>query len=205
MATATLIPAPESLTIPPESVYQLSVEQYHQMADAGVLTTADRVELIEGILVKRMTISPLHTFVTQKFTDLMNELLAGWYARTQQPITLGDSEPEPDGSVVRGRGEDYRTSHPAVPDIGIVFEAADRSLAFDRGRKKRMYASNGVAVYWIANLKEKVIELYAEPAGNDYGRKQVFRLAESVPVELEGKVVGEIRVAALFGESNAHP
>lgn len=200
MATATLATTAESPTIPPDSVYQLSVEQYHQMADAGILTTDDRVELIEGILVKRMTISPLHTFVTQKFAELMNDLLAGWYARTQQPITLGDSEPEPDGSVVRGRGEDYRQSHPAVPDIGIVFEAADRSLAFDRGRKKRMYAANGVPVYWIANLKEKVIELHADPAGNDYRRRQVFRLAEKVPVEIEGKVVGEISVAALFGE-----
>jgi Uma2 family endonuclease len=200
MATATLVPASESLSIPPDSVYQLSVEQYHQMADAGILATEDRVELVEGILVKRMTISPLHTFVTQKFAELMNELLVGWYARTQQPLTLRDSEPEPDGSVVRGRGEDYRNSHPRLPDIGIVFEAADRSLAFDRGRKKRMYASNGVPVYWIADLIEKVIELHAEPAGNDYRRRQVFRLAEKVPVEIHGKVVGEFSVAALFGE-----
>jgi hypothetical protein len=63
-----------------------------------------------------------------------------------------------------------------------------------------MYATNGVPVYWIANLKEKVIELHAEPAGNDYCRRQAFRLAEKVLVEIEGKVVGEISVAALFGE-----
>jgi hypothetical protein len=49
-------------------------------------------------------------------------------------------------------------------------------------------------------LIEKVIELHAEPAGNDYRRRQVFRLAEKVPVEIHGKVVGEFSVAALFGE-----
>lgn len=200
MATATPAPAPESVSIPPESIYQISVEQYHQMADVGILTCEDRVELIEGILVKRMTISPLHTFVTQKFADLMNELLTGWYARPQQPITLGDSEPEPDGAVVRGRGEDYRETHPSIPDIGIVFEVADRSLTLDHGRKKRMSAKNGIPVYWIANLKEKQIEVNADPFGSDYRRKQGFGLTESVPVELEAKVVGQISVAALFGE-----
>lgn len=41
MASATLTAAPESAAIPPESVYQLSVEQYHQMAEAGILTEAD--------------------------------------------------------------------------------------------------------------------------------------------------------------------
>jgi Uma2 family endonuclease len=200
VATATIAAISDPPTIPPESLYQLSVEQYHQMADAGVLTTDDRVELVEGILVKRMTISPLHTFVTQQFGDLIDELVTGWHARQQQPITLGDSEPDPDGAVVRGRSGDYRREHPHIADIGMVFEAADRSLTLDRGKKKRMYANNGVPVYWIANLKEKTIEYHAEPAKGDYRRKQIFRLADKVPIELDGKVIGEISVAALFGE-----
>jgi Uma2 family endonuclease len=115
-------------------------------------------------------------------------------------LTLKDSEPEPDGAVVRGRPEDYLERHPVVTQLGIVCEVADRSLAYDRGWKKRMYASNGAPVYWIANLKERVVEVYSDPAGNDYRQNRVFTMTDNAPIELDGNTFGEIRVAALFGK-----
>ena len=36
----------------------VSVEQYHDMARHGILVDGDQVELLEGLLVKKMTISP---------------------------------------------------------------------------------------------------------------------------------------------------
>lgn len=200
MATVILPDAADAAAVLPDEVYRLSVEQYHEMAEAGILTTEDRVELVEGILVKKMTISPLHTFVTEKFSSLMNELLVGWYSRVQQPITLTDSEPEPDGAVVRGKDRDYLVAHPGIESVGIVCEVSDRSLTLDRGRKKQMYARNRVPVYWIANLKERVIEVYSGPDGPDYRNQRIFSLGRNVPIELDGKAVGEISVATLFGK-----
>jgi Uma2 family endonuclease len=201
MTTAAIAPPSEPTAIPTESVYQLSVEQYHQMADAGILTTEDRVELIEGILVKKTTIYPLHALVVDSLEDAFSALaLPGWIYRSQQPITLAVSEPEPDGALVRGRRSDYRNHHPSPPNVGIVIEVAESLLDQDRGLKKRAYARAGIPVYWIVNLIDKTVEFYSAPARNDYPPARVYATTDKVPVELEGKQVGMISVAALFGE-----
>lgn len=201
MATATIAAIPDPSSIPPECLYHLSVEQYHQMADAGVITTDDRVELIEGILVKKRTIYPLHALVVDCLVDAFSALaIPGWIYRAQEPITLATSEPEPDGALVRGRRSDYREEHPSPRNLGVVIEVAESSLDQDRGIKKRMYASAGIPEYWIVNLIDKTVELYQTPAGNDYQSRRVFSMREKVPVVLDGKAVGEISVAALFGE-----
>jgi Uma2 family endonuclease len=182
-------------------MYQLSVEQYHQMADAGVLTTDDRVELIEGILVTKTTVYPLHALVVDSLMDAYSALaLPGWIYRPQQPITLATSEPEPDGALVRGRRSDYAEHHPSPPDIAIVIEVAESSLEQDRGAKQRMYARAGIPVYWIVNLIDKTVETFSEPKGDEYQAKQIVELQRAAPIVVEGKTVGEISEAALFGE-----
>src|SRR4051812_42839410 len=97
----------------PEPVFPLSVEQYHQMIDAGVLTDDDPVELLEGILVFKMPKKPKHRFVIRKLAKAIEAVLpAGWFVQLQEPITLSNGEPEPDLSVIRGTDEDFITRHP---------------------------------------------------------------------------------------------
>jgi Uma2 family endonuclease len=201
MATVTLPETPQELSVPPDSLFRLSVQQYHQLAEAGVLAEDDRVELIEGILVKKMTVYPFHAFVVQVLVRTFEALsIPGWCYRAQQPITLSTSEPEPDGALVRGRHEDYRQQHPAPPGIGLVVEVADSSLPQDRGVKKRMYARAGIPVYWIANLVDRTFEVYSSPDKGDYRQTKILRAADALPIELDGKAVGEISVKSLFGE-----
>src|SRR3954465_300703 len=97
----------------PEPVFRLSVEQYHAMIDAGVLTDDDPVELLEGILVFKMPKKPAHRLPVRKLFKAIDGLLpTGWFVQLQEPVTLSDGEPEPDASVVRGADEDYATRHP---------------------------------------------------------------------------------------------
>jgi hypothetical protein len=92
MATVILPDAADSAAILPEEVYRLTVEQYHEMAEAGILTTEDRVELVEGVLVKKMTIYPLHAFAVESLADRVKSLsIPGWCYRSQQPVTLDRS------------------------------------------------------------------------------------------------------------------
>jgi Uma2 family endonuclease len=201
MTTATFPHTADSTAVLPDEVYRLSVEQYHEMAEAGILTTEDRVELIEGILVKKMTIYPLHAFAVESLADRIKALaIAGWCYRSQQPITLAGSEPEPDGALVRGDQADYCEQHPAPPNIGIVVEVAESSLRRDRGIRKRMYAKAAIPVYWIVNLVDKVVEVYASPQGGDYQPAKVFGKEDKLPIELDGKNVGEISIMTLFGK-----
>ena len=141
---------PVSSLLPSDGpLFRLSVEQYHAMIDAGVLTDDDPVELVEGVLVFKMPKKPPHTFVVEAVSEWIRAgLFPGWFFRQQEPITLEDGEPEPDGVIIRGPRQDYRTRHPGPADIALVIEVSDTTLRRDRGMKLRSYARASIQVYW---------------------------------------------------------
>src|SRR5437773_6503838 len=96
----------------PLPIHRLTVEQYHRMIQTGVLTKNDRVELLEGLLVSKMPLSPSHDVtVSVTLRKLWSVWPEEWVVRVQSAITLDDSEPEPDLAVVRGPEERYREAH----------------------------------------------------------------------------------------------
>src|SRR5688500_14212895 len=101
-----------------ERVHRLSVDDYHLMAEMGVFSK--EVELLRGIVVRIMAKSPLHEFVRQNLSDcLLASVSAGFKVRFEAPLTLRDSEPEPDLSVVRGKPEDWLAGHPATAHLVV--------------------------------------------------------------------------------------
>jgi Uma2 family endonuclease len=175
------------------------------MARAGILAEDEPVELLEGLLVKKMTIHPPHTFAVEALRDLLPTLLPpGWFANAQQPTTTTDSEPEPDGYVARGARRDYvaQGRHPGPQDLALVIEAADSSLAQDQTVKLRIYAAAGIAVYWIVNLIDRRVQVYTSPTGPaaepTYRTRQDFGHADEVPLVIEGREVGRIPVRDLL-------
>jgi Uma2 family endonuclease len=192
------IPRPSLVPpVPPEPIWRLSVEQYHEMIDAGILDEDDPVELLEGWLIPKMPKNPPHSFTT----DLTREALArmlptGWYVRGQEPITTEDSEPEPDVALIRGERRDYLERHPGPDDVALVIEVSDSTISRDRGLKKQIYARAGIQIYWIINLLENQIEVYTEPTGEaeepDYQRRQDYFPDDEIPVVIEGREVGRL-------------
>jgi Uma2 family endonuclease len=193
-------------TPPPYSdVFRISVDRYHAMIDAGILTPDDPVELVEGVLVFKMPKDELHAATDGLLDDLLRTLLPeGWFYRNQNPVTLEDSEPQPDGAVVRGARRDYvrRGTKPGPADIAIIIEVSDSTLARDRTMKARAYARAGIASYWIVNLIDRVIEVYTAPdplaAEPAYRVKHVYGAKDSVPVSIEGREVAQAPVAAIL-------
>lgn len=142
-------PLPPRAAFTSEPLFRLTVEQYHELIRSGKLAEDDPVELLEGLLVFRMPKNTPHTTATALARREVERLLpSGWHYRSQEPITLADGEPEPDGAVVRGRIEDYALSHPGPSDVALVIEVADSSLDRDRGLKLRSYARAGIGAYW---------------------------------------------------------
>lgn len=185
---------------PAGRLYRLSVDQYHAMAEAGVFANDERVELLEGLLVRKMTKNPPHVTALKRLRKLLSALLAeNWHIATQDPISLDTSEPEPDLTVVRGTEDDYSERHPRPSDCGLVVEVTDATLRTDRIDKKLLYARNGIIEYWIVNLIEDQIELYTEPTGAaavpDYGARTDYKRGEAVPLHLDGGEIGTISVA----------
>lgn len=194
-----------STTPPPDPMRRFSVDDYHRMAEAGILDEDDNVELLEGWIVEKMTKNPRHEYTVDSVQEaIAKRLPADWRIKLQSPTTLADSEPEPDVSVVRGPKERYRKQHPQPQDIALVIEVADSSLARDRGIKLRINSRSRVAVYWIVNLIEDVIEVHFDPTGPidlpAYRQRRVYRSGEAVPLALGSEVLDLISVDELLGK-----
>lgn len=183
-------------------LYRFRVEQYEKMIEAGVLTSGDRVELIEGIVVQKMTQHPPHAVSIDYTLDALRPLLPdGWRLREQKPIKLSDSEPEPDLVVVRGPLQRYERRHPSPRDIALLIEVADTSLEGDRQEKGRMYARARIPVYWIINLIDRQVEVYTEPKGGKtptYRCRSDYALNAKVPLTIERNAVAEVAVSDLL-------
>lgn len=171
---------------------RLSVPQYHAMRRAGILTADDRVELLDGLLVSKMTKNPPHSLATELTRRALDEALraggldAAWHVRSQEPITTKDSEPEPDVSVVAGSVRDYSRVHPGPGDVAVVFEIADESLRRDRRDKLAIYARAGIGVYGIVNLVDRFIEVHREPDGDRYVRRDTYAASETLSLAVSG-------------------
>ena len=187
------------------SLFPISVPQYHQMIDSGILTADDPVELLEGLLVTKMPKYPPHCHAVASILDILYSLnLPGYVIRAQDPITTADSEPEPDICIARGYRKDFAARHPGPSDSALVIEVADSSIAHDRGLKKRVYARADVPAYWIVNLDQRQVEVYSQPyvadEKPDYGTVKAFAVGQAVPLVLDGKEFAQLPAAQLLGE-----
>lgn len=198
------MPPVESVAaIPNDLILRLSIEQYHAIIQAGILTDDDSVELLEGWLVFKMPKNPPHRATTRLVrTALENILPAGWYVDSQEPITLSNSEPEPDIVVVRGDTRQYLDRHPGAEDIALIIEVSDTTLQRDRTVKKGIYARAGISIYWILNLVEEQVEVYSQPLVEveqpDYSQRLDFGRSAVIPIIIEGREIGAIAVNSLL-------
>lgn len=195
--------ATASHSIPPFPVYRISVQQYHQMVDAGILTTEDRIELIDGWMVPKMGKNAAHIFATLALRRSLEALkIASVFINSQDPVSLTDSEPEPDGMAVRGMPDNYKRRLPNSADVPFIAEVSESTLEFDRTYKKQVYAEARIPVYWIVNLVDRQVEVYTDPTGPGrsptYKKLDTYAPGQSVPVVIDGVQLGEIPVNDLL-------
>jgi Uma2 family endonuclease len=183
-------------------LFQISVKQYHEMIDQGILTTNDRVELLNGLLVRKMSQNTPHASMVEDFyLELVLLQMPGWKVRSQLPITLRTGEPEPDLAIVRGKRRSNNRRHPVPADFGIVIEVSDTTLRYDRMEKGPAYAAAGIPEYWIINLDEQVVEVYSQPSPDGYGQMQLYTTSDRLPLVLDGQPITTFAVAELFATS----
>lgn len=199
------LPAPSTPSaLTPES-YRLSVAQYHAMARSGIFRSGERIELIEGLLVRKMTVNNAHIFATGYLCDLLVPWArAGWFVNCQMPITTKDSEPEPDIAVVRGDRRQFlvQDCKPGPAEIEFLIEVSDSSLVYDQTTKLQLYARANIPRYWIVDVEGHQVSVYSDPTGPSgaptYQHRQNFVPGQEIPVLLAGQEVGRVVVAELF-------
>jgi len=158
-----------------------TVEDYHRMAQAGILSEDDRVELIDGEILKMAPIGSRHAGAVKRLLDKFIHLQAAGKVllSVQDPIRLGeDSEPQPDLTLLRPRPDFYGSSHPGPQDVLLVVEVAETSATYDREVKLPLYARAGIPEVWLIDLSEERIEIHRHPFPRGYQQVQHLRRGE---------------------------
>lgn len=184
------------------SIAKFSVVKYQRMTEEGILTSEDKVELLENYVVLKMSKNPPHDGTIDLVKAALGALPSGWMLRVQQSIELPDSQPEPDFAVVRGNARSFLVRHPTVAEMGLLIEVANSSLLRDQRDKARIYARGGVPVYWIVNLVDRRIEVHTQPSGPTadpaYANVQHYSTGDAVPLVLDGATVATLPAADLL-------
>jgi Uma2 family endonuclease len=137
----------------------ITVAQYQQLSEFN--EQGRRTELIRGVILEKISKSPLHSSIARRLYKLLQTALPAHFTLLREdPLTLSDSEPEPDLAIVRGDEFEFVSRHPStaalVIEIAVSSAAEDRSLA-------ALYAEAGVEEYWIVLPLERRIEVYRRP------------------------------------------
>lgn len=176
-----------------------TVEEYRRMGETGILSEDDRVELIEGEIVKMSPIGDHHAacvgWLNRTLTLLLQHVALVWM---QNPVQLDDySEPEPDILVLKPRDDFYWNGKPRPEDVLVLIEVSDSTLESDRQIKVPLYARAGVPEVWIVNLIDERVELFADPSGGAYQTVAVFSRDE----EVQSRSLAALRlgVSEIFG------
>jgi Uma2 family endonuclease len=138
------------------------------MIEAGILNN-HRVELILGDIIEMSPEGPLHRYINHTAVKYLRTVLQNQAEVIEaHPITLNNSEPEPDIAIVRTPDSLYLERHPYPEDIYWLIEIADTTLEKDLGIKKKIYSQAGISEYWVIDLSSKTLKVFLQPTPEDY-------------------------------------
>lgn len=169
----------------------ITVDEFDRMLEHGIIGPDERLELIEGRLVRREPVNAPHASIVARLTNALAHGLRGralvW---PQLPIVAAErSKPFPDVSLVRTRADHYGARLPVPDDVLAVIEVSDTRLRFDRGDKLRLYAKAGIAEYWIVDVNARTIELCRDRHDLGYGSRTVATSGDSVAFQASPNVL----------------
>ena len=179
--------------------HRITVDEYHRMAEVGLLAPDARVELIEGVIIDMAPIGPPHCSAVDYLTEQLVPALKGKaIVRSQGSVRLNRwNEPQPDFAVLKLTQGRYRLAHPSGKDIYLVIEVSESSLKFDLNAKAKLYARYGVPEVWVIDLNAKVLHFFR--GRTDLGYREVTSTKAHGVLEVPSLGVS-IDLSGLFGD-----
>ncbi len=169
-----------------------TLQQYHDMVEAGVLTENHAVELLYGKIIPMSPVGRYHAACVSNIQEffILNFRKQFSY-RTQDPVAMLDhSEPEPDFVIAKRDENNYSGGHPTEEDIVALIEVSDTTLDKDRQHKLPIYAEAGIRECWIVNLIERQIEIFTKPtAEGNYEESSVHQEGSTFSHDKFGEIV----------------
>ncbi len=185
-----------------ESPYLFSTEEFYRLLESEFFPSEARVGLWEGRIYEKMSKTQAHAVAGDKVHRTLDRVLpGGWYVGGENPITVSANKaPLPDLIVLRGEPDDYIDHRPDPADVGLVVELSVTSLKIDTGPKLAAYASAGITAYWVINLVDRLIHVYAKPVAAEgrFASTATVKLGETVPLTLDGVQVALIAASDLL-------
>jgi Uma2 family endonuclease len=159
-----------------------TVEEYHRIADMGILAADERIELIEGKIIRMSPKGTAHSSSIGRTDYLLKAGLGNraWVI-VQNPVKINErSEPEPDIAVVRLDPLDYADHHPTPAEIHLIIEIADSSLKFDCETKANLYALAGISDYWVIDVINREVRVFRLPSQVGYRSQVTFNQHQTI-------------------------
>jgi Uma2 family endonuclease len=157
----------------------LSDDQYEDMTRKGAFVHVGRVELRGGVIVQMSPVHYPHGRVASELFLLLHKSVAaaGLALKETFEVTVrfgGGFQPTADIVVWDPALAPASFDGPIPGDaVRIVVEVADASLADDLGAKLADYAKAGLAEYWVADVRARVIFQHAQPNETGYATRAV--------------------------------
>lgn len=165
-----------------KTLHKWSIADYHQIIESGVLE-GKSVELLEGEIIAVSPESPIHSSRIDTVAEYLRKVLQKVAkVREAHPITLDNSEPEPDIAIVRFNKNNYATRHPYSQDIYWLVEISKNTLTKDLTEKSVIYARNGIREYWVIDLVNKKLWLFTNLQNQSYQNRQELTMGMINPI-----------------------
>jgi Uma2 family endonuclease len=147
-----------------------------------------RVELIEGELIVKMSKNRPHVGVAALLTAWLIQLFGARRVNAEAPIDVAPqdnptNEPVPDLIVLTreySASAAYASATPQPRDLALVVEISDTSLAFDLTVKAALYARAGIAEYWVLDVLGRRLIVHRDPQDGRYASATAYTEQESV-------------------------
>lgn len=163
---------------------KFTVTEYQKMAEVGILTEEDRVELINGKIIPKSPIGLKHAAKVKKLNSIFHQKIDNkTIISVQDPIQLNDnSEPQLDIALLKHRADFYASKIPQPRDIFLIVEVADTSIKYDREIKDPLYGKNGILETWLIDINSQRLLRCAttEPALTDGQSLTIYSQTTSV-------------------------
>ena len=163
--SAVLAPPPRALVrrtaVPTPARW--TVAEYRRLGAAGAFADR-RTILLYGEIYDMPVPNPPHDVALGQLDDWLRSVFTtGVHVRNQMGFDVGaDSDPGPDLAVVVGVRKDYSAAMPTA--ALLIVEVASTSLFVDTTTKAELYATAGVADYWVVDVDSRQLLVFRDPA-----------------------------------------
>ena len=167
-------------------------DEFQHMEDVGIFPPDKRFELIRGEIIQMAEPTRLHAGRVNKLNRLFTSKLGETViVSVQNEMVIKNltpmSRPKPDVALLKPMPEFFGPFAPEPHEVLLLVEISDTTIRYDQDTKAPVYAEAGVCEYWILNIPESVLEVYADPVEGKYRRTEILKPGQTVsPQQLPG-------------------